>query len=239
MRGADLAALVLVVSFGALVNAGGMVGPVVEWQDRLRAVLGRPPLALVIGVEYLIALVLMPIAAVSLAAIASRRWGELSAGTWDVATRYSFALVPLAFALWLAHFGFHLLTSYATIVPTTQRFLGDLGLSFAGRPAWQRACCASVADWIVLLEIVALDVGFLLSLYTAYRLATADARRGSNVESARPVGGAAARLVRRGGVDRAAADGDARHAALGGLNVASRRASQNGFTMIARRKDQE
>ena len=35
----DLAALVVVLMFGALTNAAGMVGPVVEWQDQLRSTL--------------------------------------------------------------------------------------------------------------------------------------------------------------------------------------------------------
>ena len=29
--------------------------------------------------------------------------------------------------MWLAHYSFHFLTSYATVVPTTQRFFADLG----------------------------------------------------------------------------------------------------------------
>src|SRR2546421_7701223 len=33
----DLAALVLVLVFGAFANAAGMVGPVMDWQERVRA----------------------------------------------------------------------------------------------------------------------------------------------------------------------------------------------------------
>ena len=44
-RRRDLAALVLVLVFGAFANAAGMVGPVVEWQDRLASLVGvRSPL---------------------------------------------------------------------------------------------------------------------------------------------------------------------------------------------------
>ena len=32
-RRPDLAALILILVFGAFANAGGMVGPVLEWQD--------------------------------------------------------------------------------------------------------------------------------------------------------------------------------------------------------------
>ena len=38
----DLAALVIVLTFGAFANAAGMVGPIVEWEDRFHAALGNP-----------------------------------------------------------------------------------------------------------------------------------------------------------------------------------------------------
>jgi hypothetical protein len=73
--------------------------------------------------------------------------------------------------MWLAHYSFHFLGSYETIVPVTQRFAGDLGWFDIGAPDWGLACCRPVADWLPRLEIVFLDLGLLLSLYTAYRIA--------------------------------------------------------------------
>jgi hypothetical protein len=73
--------------------------------------------------------------------------------------------------MWLAHNCFHFLTSYDTVVPVTQRFAADLGLTSLGAPAWDCACCRPVTPWLLPLELLFLDVGLLVSLYTAYRVA--------------------------------------------------------------------
>jgi cytochrome c oxidase assembly factor CtaG len=176
-RRPDLAALVLVLVFGAFANAAGMVGPVVEGQEQMAGLIGiRSPL-LVTAAFYVFALVVVPLVAVGGAAVLSRRWGRLEAGTLEVATRYAYALVPLGFGMWLAHYSFHLLTSYDTAVPTTQRLLCDLGWTGPGEPHWVAACCRPVAKWLPRLEVLFLDVGLLLSLYTGYRIAVAQSPR--------------------------------------------------------------
>jgi cytochrome c oxidase assembly factor CtaG len=170
-RRPDLAALVVVLVFGAFANAAGMVGPVAEWQEQLALLVGvRSPL-LTTTAFYLLALVALPPLAVGGAATLSRRWGRLEAGTLQVATRYVYALVPLGFGMWLAHYCFHFLTSYDTAVPVAQRFAVDLGLTRLGKPVWDCTCCRPVTGWLLPLELLFLDVGLLLSLYTGYRLA--------------------------------------------------------------------
>ena len=109
------------------------------------------------------------------AALLSRRWGRLSVGRLAVATRFSFALVPIGFGMWLAHYSYHFLTSYETAFPVIQRFAADLGWNALGEPEWVSGCCRPVADWLPRLEIMFLDLGLLLSLYTAYRIAFAQA----------------------------------------------------------------
>jgi cytochrome c oxidase assembly factor CtaG len=170
-RRPDLAALVVVLVFGAFANAAGMVGPVVEWQDRLALLAGIRSTVATATAFYLFALVVLPLLAVGGAAALSRRWGRLGAGTLTVAMRYAYTLVPLGFGMWLAHYCFHFLTSYDTAVPVAQRFAADLGLTSLGEPAWVSACCRPVTPWLLPLELTFLDVGLLLSLYTAYRLA--------------------------------------------------------------------
>jgi ferredoxin len=175
----DLAALILVLVFGAFANAAGMVGPVVDWQERLQAVLRQQSPFLVTSAYYLLALFVLPVAAVAAAAFLSQRWGGLKASRLDVATRYSFALVPLGFAMWFSHYSFHFLTSFETVIPVTQRFAADLGWPALGTPEWGLACCRRVADWLPRLEIVALELGLLLSLFAGYRLSLAHAARPS------------------------------------------------------------
>jgi hypothetical protein len=95
----------------------------------------------------------------------------LDASRLEVATRFAYALVPLGFGMWLAHYGFHFVTGYDAVVPVTQRFAADLGLTSLGSPQWSRACCSSPPAWLLLVEILFLDAGLLLSLYVGYRLA--------------------------------------------------------------------
>ena len=176
-RRPDIAALVLVLVFGAFANAAGMVGPVVEWQARLQQSLGLASPLPVTTLSYLLALVILPLAAVFLSAELSKRWGELSLSRLRVATRYAFALVPLGFGMWLAHYSFHFLASYASIVPTTQRFVADLGFSALGEPQWSCSCCAPIAGWLLRMELLFLDFGLLFSLYSGYRMAQIDSER--------------------------------------------------------------
>ncbi|HTU16535.1 MAG TPA: hypothetical protein VMG10_00605, partial [Gemmataceae bacterium] len=169
-RRPDLAALVLVLVFGAFANAAGMVGPVVQWREE------HSPF-LVNAVFYCLCLLVLPLLTVGAAAAVSRRWGRRAACWRETATRYSFALVPLGFAMWLSHYSFHLLTSFDTVVPVTQRFTADLGWTVLGEPQWLAGCCRTVGGWLPRLEILFLDLGLLLSLYTGYRMALAETSR--------------------------------------------------------------
>jgi hypothetical protein len=81
--------------------------------------------------------------------------------------------------MWLAHYSFHFLASFDGVTSALERFAGDLGWPIPGKPDWARACCQAVADWIPRLEILFLDLGLLLSLYVAYRIALEQAQRAS------------------------------------------------------------
>jgi cytochrome c oxidase assembly factor CtaG/ferredoxin len=167
----DLAALVALLTFGAFVNAAGMVGPVLEWRDQVASLFRRPSLLLAISLSYFFGLVVLPVFLVGISAALCRSVGQLRASRLEVATRFSYALVPLGFSMWLAHYSYHFLASWGAVTPALQRFAGDLGFTILGTPAWARACCRPVADWLPRLEILSLDVGLLLSLYSGYRIA--------------------------------------------------------------------
>ncbi len=182
-RRKDLAVLVVLLVFGAFANAGGMIAPVVAWQDKLAERLGEVPLIVPVSIYYVLALVAAPFVLLGTATILSRWGGQIAGSPASVSARFAFALVPLGFSMWLAHHGFHLFTSYGTIVPVAQRMSMDFGLDTFGDPQWQHACCAEVAPWIVKFEILSLDFGLLASLMLAYRVAAAE-------------GGTAGRVVR-------------------------------------------
>ena len=93
----DVAALVLILVFGAFVNAAGMTDAVMMWMREWHAFS---------MLAYAGALVIVPLAL-----------------AW-FAGRFVLALVPLGFSMWLAHFSFHLFAGWRTIVPVIDRLLG-------------------------------------------------------------------------------------------------------------------
>ena len=217
----DIGLLVLVLVCGAFANAAGMIGPVAGALDQLSSATGTSRFAMV-SMYYALALIALPLAAMAVVGALARRWGNLSSSWLDVAARYCYALVPLGFGMWLAHYSFHLLASYGTVVPAAQRFAQDLGVGWPGEPEWQRACCVAVAQWIPHFEIMALDFGMLLSMYVGYRIALTEAARGASAPTPRECveGNDAVRLadadvICRRRVDCSTTDGDARIAAAG------------------------
>ncbi len=167
----DLAVLVLVLVCAAFTNAAGMIGPVMQWEQELQAQAPLLPRVLLIGVLNVFALLVFPLVGVGIVAAISKHWGRLRERTLAVANRFVYALIPLGFAMWLAHYGYHLATSYGTAWSVTQRFATDLGWSTLGEPIWRCGCCEPVGTWLVKTELLILDVGLLLSLYTAWRIA--------------------------------------------------------------------
>ncbi len=173
----DLAVLCVVLVFGAFVNAAGMTRPLVNWLTQMMRLSGVQSPLVATSVFYLTALVALPVVLVGSTATISRSWSRMPGSRLDGATTYAYALVPLGFAMWMAHYSFHFLTSFATVVPTTQRFVGELGWTILGSPQWSCACCTPAAHWLVRTEILFLDVGLLLSCYAGYRIANSQASR--------------------------------------------------------------
>jgi cytochrome c oxidase assembly factor CtaG/polyferredoxin len=175
----DLAALIVLLAFGAFANAAGMVAPVLEWRGHVAALLHPPSPFLVTSLLYVFSLLILPVLMVGTAAALCRWSGQLGASRLEVATRFSYALVPLGFSMWLAHYSFHFLASFDAVTPALQRFARELGWANLEEPAWARACCRPVADWLPRLEILFLDLGLLLSLYAGYRIALTHSDRAS------------------------------------------------------------
>jgi ferredoxin len=175
----DLASLVVLLTFGAFVNAAGMVAPVLEWRDQLALHLPTQSSVVATSLQYVLGLLVLPVISVGISAAACRWLGRLKSSTLDVATRFSYALVPLGFSMWLAHYSFHFLASAGAVAPALQRFTSELGWAFLGEPAWAQACCRPAADWLPRLEILCLDLGLLVSLYTGHQIALCESKRAS------------------------------------------------------------
>jgi hypothetical protein len=140
-RRPDMAALVIVFVFGGLVNAFGMVSPARASEQWIRSALGVQSEAAVLGMLFVIGLVVAPVMLLSVAA-GSTAWlaGGRTVSVRQTTATYVYALVPFGAGMWLAHYGFHLLTGALTIVPVVQSAALDAaGRPVLGTPLWRLA----------------------------------------------------------------------------------------------------
>ncbi|HTN76936.1 MAG TPA: cytochrome c oxidase assembly protein [Pirellulaceae bacterium] len=168
----DLAVMIYVLVFGAFANAAGMVGPVVAEQVRLSAALGQSTTWLATTLFYLLALIVGPCVLLYFAAGVSRAAGKLNGSHCEWIAKFATAFVPIGFAMWLAHYSFHFLTSWETIIPVVQRFSNDHHLLALGAPLWDCACCRPITSGLIIAELLALDIGLLWSLQRIWKLST-------------------------------------------------------------------
>ncbi len=120
-RRKDVAGLAVIFTFGALMNALGMVHPVYALEGWLRASMHMDNQAVVLALIFAAVMVLIPFVLLGFAGWAS--------GASVI--RYSIALTPLGFGMWLAHYGFHFFTGLYTWIPVIQS-----AVPFLGEPRW-------------------------------------------------------------------------------------------------------
>ncbi len=169
-RRPDLAALALFLTFAAFMNALGMVTPVYALEAWLGAALGVRAEPVILGLLFLAGTVVLPSLLVALTAAASAGLSRSGRTVLQEATLYAYALVPVGFGMWSAHYLFHFLVGGLTIVPATQEYLAELGLPLLGTPSWSLG--PLVPDsWLLPLELLLLELGLLFSLVVAYRIA--------------------------------------------------------------------
>jgi cytochrome c oxidase assembly factor CtaG len=171
----DVAALALVLVFGAFANAGGMVEPVMRWRQWAAGV-GAGTLLPITGSLFL-ALIVAPAVAVGLCGWVGRLLSDAQVAARELICRFALSLVPLGLSMWVAHFMFHLLTGVCSAVPVVQRALLDLRIPRFGAPHWTMAASGSVHAWLLPLQLLLLGMGLLLTLYVDWRIASSYVRR--------------------------------------------------------------
>jgi hypothetical protein len=184
----DVAFLALVFAFAGLANAFGMTPPVYTLAATLSRALGTRSEALILALIFGVLMMLLPAALGLGAAWLSRRLGAAQGGRANrgslrvVFARYAPTVVPLAFAIWFAHYWFHFASGALAIVPVAQSFLIDHGVLLPGvgfgrfllnQPDWTLGPIMS-DDAVFLLVLAALAIGYLASLYGLSRTATAE-----------------------------------------------------------------
>ncbi len=168
-RRKDLAALVIVFTFGALLNAFGMVSPVFVLESWLGSVLHVSHEAPVLGMIFGLMLIIEPILLLGLAAWLTQVWGGAQRAVLPLVVRYAYTLVPLGFGMWLAHYSFHFLTGLFTFIPVTQSAVASLGWAALGEPYWTLTGLPQGA--VHAMEFGFLGLGLVGSLLVGYRLA--------------------------------------------------------------------
>ena len=159
----DAAALAWILVFGALVNAAAMVDPVMRWMHSLGAALGWRSMLPVTTGFYLAGIIAAPALLAWICGALAVRLGP-AGGSWrPLARSFGFALIPLGFSMWVAHFSYHLVTGWRSIVPVLERILRT------STPAVNLSALAPL--WLPAVQILLLDGGLILSLYVAWRTA--------------------------------------------------------------------
>ena len=171
-RRKDLAALAVVFTFGALLNAFGMVSPVYAVENWLGKMLHVSHEAPVLGLIFAAFLILEPVLLLGGAAWLTRTWGSVKRAFVPLVVRYSYGLVPMGFGMWLAHYSFHFLTGLYTIFPVTQNAFASLGWPWLGEPRW--TLTGLPANAVQVIEIGFLVLGFAGSLAVTHGLAEED-----------------------------------------------------------------
>ncbi len=162
----DLAVLVLLFVFGAFVNAAGMVGPVIAWEHRWHAQLGPDAMPLIVAAFVLTGAVLVP-GCVTLVCGALNRFSGTGIETRDFVRRSVLALVPIGAGMWASHLVFHLATGWAAFWPALQRM-------FSGSAQFAPP---TISGWLTPVQILLLDAGLLLTLYTVWKVARGSTTR--------------------------------------------------------------
>jgi polyferredoxin len=169
----DLAAFVAVFAFAALLNAFAMTSPVYSLAQWLGGVMGTGTELPVLAVLFVAGLVVLPFATVMAAAGVTRGLAPSRKRWTAIATSYAYALVPIGFAVWVAHYGFHLLTGALTVVPVLQSAAVDaLGHAALGAPLWSWAGMRPGA--VYPLEVGCLLLGAAGSLAVAWGISRRD-----------------------------------------------------------------
>jgi polyferredoxin len=170
----DLAALAVLFTFGALLNAFAMTAPAAQVGSGIATAMSARSEAPVLASVFLAGLVVLPVILLVAASATTRVLaGREGPPLRMTAIRYAYTLVPLGFGMWLAHYGFHFLTGVLTVVPVVQSAAIDFaGAPVLGEPLWRWAGMRPGAVFPIQLGFVV--IGAAGSMTLAYATSARD-----------------------------------------------------------------
>ena len=176
----DFTALVVVFTFGALLNAFAMISPVYALERWVAEVTGLRVEWPILAALFAAALVLEPAILLTAAAALTRRGAASNEPLLAIINRYARSLVPIGFGVWLAHYGFHFFTGALTVIPVAQNAVRQTtGAALLGAPQWQ---LGGLPESVVF----PMEIGFLsLGLLGSWTVAWAIAQQSSSARVAR------------------------------------------------------
>lgn len=167
----DFTALIVVFTFGAILNAFAMISPVYALEQAIAHQTGLRVEWPILAAIFAVALILEP-AVLLLTAASLTRWCSQSTDSLlEIVKRYSRSLLPIGFGIWLAHYGFHFFTGFLTIIPVAQNAaLRSTGAAWLGEPQWQ---LGGLPESIVFpIELGFMGLGLVGSWLVAWSIAT-------------------------------------------------------------------
>lgn len=176
----DIAVLIALLFFAALVNAAWMTGPFLNWEDKTVDYFGVGRLP-VVTLGMLLVLGVIPAGLLAATAMASAREsvaGDLSPAKRINAlaqcfARYAPALIPLGLGMWLAHYTFHLVTTWDAAGSAAHRAWCQLThQAYEIAPVACACCRADGIAWLLPMEFCFLAGGLCASLAMLYRIGT-------------------------------------------------------------------
>jgi ferredoxin len=157
----DLAALALLIVFGAFVNAAGMIRPVMLWEHGWHARLGPHTMPIIVGAFVIAGGLVVPLLAMFVCGLLNRLV-QPGVAVSDILRRFVFALVPVGFAMWVVHLLYHLAIGWRIAWPLLERAIRGTIAFFP---------TAAIPAWLTSTQLLMLDAGLLLTLYVSWRIA--------------------------------------------------------------------
>jgi hypothetical protein len=156
----DLNFLIWLFTFAALSNAFGMTPPVYAAGAWLGGILGTANEALLLLLIFATLNIFLPLLLGLLASWSGRALAKVKEPLRISFSKHTPVLVPIGFAVWLAHYGFHFATGALSLLPAAQNFLIDHGIMVLGsEPNWTLSNILPFS-WLLPLQVIIVVLGF-------------------------------------------------------------------------------